>query len=61
MGQDQEQGPTMAKPQRLQYWVQTPAQPSASSCGHRRPPAPTHPSHGNRCHHDAPRLINLLL
>lgn len=23
----------MAKPQRLQYWVQTPAQPSASSCG----------------------------
>lgn len=61
MGQDQEQGTTMAKPLEAAVLGPNTCQPSASGCGHRRPPAPTHLSHGNRCHHDAPHLINLLL
>lgn len=28
----------------------------APGCSHRRPPAPTGPSHGNRCHREAPCL-----
>ena len=61
-GQGQGQGTTTAKP--LEAVVLGPSthsvpSPKPPGCSHRRPPAPLSPLNGNRCYHEAPRLINL--